>query len=59
MWIVVGAAWGLFLPLAYVFGSVMDGGVVGAWAGATLYIVVIGVMMFLRLKMERWRHIRI
>lgn len=59
MWIVLSAAWFLFLPLAYVFGTVLDWGVVGAWAGATLYIVVIAVMMFLRLKTERWRLIRI
>jgi putative MATE family efflux protein len=59
MWIVLGAAWFLFLPLAYVFGTVLAGGVVGAWAGATLYIVVIGIMMFLRLKTGRWRRARI
>jgi MATE family multidrug resistance protein len=59
MWIVLGAAWFLFLPLAYIIGTVLNGGVVGAWAGATLYIMVIGVMMFLRLRTERWRHIRI
>ena len=59
MYIVLGAAWFMFLPLAYLFGTVLDEGVVGAWAGATLYIVVIGVAMFLRLKTERWRKIRI
>jgi putative MATE family efflux protein len=59
MLIVVGAAWLVFLPLAYVFGTVLDRGVVGAWAGATLYIVVIGVAMFARLKAGRWRRVRI
>ena len=59
MYIVLGAAWLMFLPLAYVFGTVLERGVVGAWAGATLYITATGVMMFLRLKTERWRRIRI
>jgi MATE family multidrug resistance protein len=59
MLIVVGAAWLVFLPLAYAFGTVLDQGVVGAWAGATLYIVVIGIAMFARLKTGRWRRVRI
>jgi putative MATE family efflux protein len=59
MLIVLGTAWFLFLPLAYVFGTVLDKGVVGAWAGATLYIMVVGTAMFLRLKAERWRRIEI
>ena len=59
MYIVLSAAWFMFLPLAFVFGTVLDMGVVGAWAGATLYIVVVGILMFLRLKTERWRKTRI
>jgi putative MATE family efflux protein len=59
MLIVLGAAWFLFLPLAYLFGTVLDRGVLGAWTGATLYIVVIGVAMFARLKTERWRRVSI
>lgn len=59
MVIVVGGAWFVFIPLAYVFGSVLDGGVVGAWAGATLYVVVISVLMFLRLQREKWRELTI
>jgi Na+-driven multidrug efflux pump len=57
MLMVLGAAWLLFLPLAYIFGTVLDRGVVGAWAGATMYIMVLGIMMFLRLKTDRWRRI--
>jgi len=59
MLIVVGAAWFVFLPLAYLFGTVWDKGVVGAWAGATLYIMAVGIAMFFRLKRERWRDARI
>jgi len=59
MFIIFGGAWLVFIPLAYVFGTVLDKGVVGAWVGATVYIVVIGVLMFLRLKTERWMRVRI
>ena len=59
MLIVLGAAWLLFLPLAYIFGTVLDKGVVGAWAGATIYIVVIGIAMFVRLKTGRWKRVQI
>jgi MATE family multidrug resistance protein len=59
MFIVLGGAWLIFIPLAYVFGTVLGKGVVGAWAGASIYIIVIGILMFLRLKTEHWRKIRI
>jgi MATE family multidrug resistance protein len=59
MLIVLGAAWFLFLPLAYLFGTVLERGVLGAWMGATLYIMVIGVAMFARLKTGRWRRVSI
>jgi MATE family multidrug resistance protein len=59
MLIIVGGAWLVFLPLAYLFGTVLGGGVVGAWAGATLYVVFISVLMFLRLQRERWRELSI
>jgi len=59
MFIVVGGAWFVFVPTAYLFGTVLNGGVVGAWAGATCYVAVIGILMFIRLKTERWREIRL
>ncbi len=59
MKIAIGGAWFLFLPLAYLFGTVLAGGVVWAWAGGTLYAAFLGGTMFLRLKFERWKEIRI
>ena len=59
MYVVLGAAWLVFVPLAYVFGTVLSQGVVGAWTGASIYIVVVGILMFTRLKNGRWREIRI
>jgi MATE family multidrug resistance protein len=57
MLIIVGGAWLVFLPLAYLLGTVAAKGVVGAWTGATIYIAVVSVMMFLRLQRERWREL--
>jgi MATE family multidrug resistance protein len=59
MMIVVGGAWLVFLPLAWLFGTVLEGGVVGAWGGAVLYVVFISVLMFLRLERDRWRELTI
>jgi MATE family multidrug resistance protein len=59
MQITIGGAWLLFIPLAYLFGSVLSGGVVWAWAGGSCYAIFLGVTMLLRLKRERWREIRI
>ena len=39
----------------YCFGTVLNGGVVGAWGGAALYVVFLGTAMFLRLKTDRWK----
>ena len=59
MMITIGGAWFLFIPLAYLFGSVLGGGVVWAWAGGTIYAVFLGVTLFLRLQRDRWREISI
>lgn len=59
MIIIVGAAWFVFLPLAYVFGTVLDKGAVGAWVGALIYVSVIAVLMFRRLATGGWRSIQI
>jgi putative MATE family efflux protein len=59
MQITIGGAWLLFIPLAYLFGSVFSGGVVWAWAGGSCYAVFLGVTMLRRLKRERWRKIQL
>lgn len=59
MQITIGGAWLLFLPLAYLFGSVLSGGIVWAWAGGACYAIFLGVTMLWRLKREGWRDIQI
>lgn len=53
--LVVVCAWVIFVPGAYVLGTVMGYGVVGGWAGATLYISVVATLMWMRFKTGRWR----
>lgn len=59
MLITLSGAWLVFLPLAYLFGSVMERGVTGAWTGATVYVVVLGFAMYARLRSQRWHTIKI
>ena len=59
MWISISFAWLLFLPLAYALSTWLGYGVAGAWAGATIYIICIGVIYFLRFRSDRWERIQI
>lgn len=56
--VLVGAYLG-FLPLALLLAFVADWGAIGAWIGATVYIVALSGAVFRRFQGERWRHIRI
>ncbi|MFH1313849.1 MAG: MATE family efflux transporter [Candidatus Eisenbacteria bacterium] len=59
MYIGVGYAWLLFVPLAYIAGFVLKGGAVGAWAGATVYIITLGLTFFFRFRSGKWQSIKI
>ena len=52
-------AWFIFVPLAYVGAMTLKGGAVGAWAGATVYIIALGLTYFLRFHRGKWRSIKI
>ena len=47
-------AWGLFLPLAYLFAFPLGGGVRGAWAGAMVYLIALALLYFWRFRSGRW-----
>lgn len=59
MVVMISCAWLLFVPLSYVGGFVLGWGVIGAWAGATVYIVVLGITFYLRFRGNRWQRIKI
>jgi MATE family multidrug resistance protein len=59
MFIGVSYAWFVFLPLAYVGAIALKGGAVGAWAGATVYIIALGLTYFFRFRNGKWKSIKI
>lgn len=52
-------AYGVFLPLAWGLALPVGLGALGAWIGATIYIILISGVLFSRFHNEKWRHIRI
>jgi MATE family multidrug resistance protein len=59
MFIGVGYAWFIFVPLAYLGAITLKGGAVGAWGGATVYIIALGLTYFLRFRNGKWKSIKI
>jgi MATE family multidrug resistance protein len=52
-------AWGLFLPLGWLGGVALDGGLVGAWLGGTAYFTALGIAMTWRFRSGAWKRVRI
>jgi MATE family multidrug resistance protein len=59
MFVGVSYAWFIFVPLAYLGAIALKGGAVGAWAGATVYIIALGLTYFLRFRTGKWKSIKI
>jgi MATE family multidrug resistance protein len=59
MWAMFIGAYLFFLPLSLVLAFVLEGATVGAWIGATTYIILLSGVLFFRFYGERWRHIDI
>lgn len=47
--------WLVFLPLAYLFGIVYDGGLLGAWIGFALMVLFQGLTFWGRVKRGGWK----
>ena len=47
------------LPVAYFFGVVLEGGLVGAWVGTALDLSVRGVLTNWRFSSGRWQGITV
>ncbi len=52
-------AWGLFVPLTWVFGVALQGGVLGAWIAGAVYVGVLSALLVWRFASGRWERIRI
>jgi multidrug resistance protein, MATE family len=55
----IAYVWGMFVPLAYVGAIVLGRGVLGAWMGITVYIIVLGVTFLLRFRSGKWQKMSI
>lgn len=55
----VAVGYGFFIPTALFLSMYLGWGAVGAWLGATLYVVILSGLVFLRFHGEGWRHVRI
>jgi MATE family multidrug resistance protein len=55
----VGLAWGLFLPLAWLLGVRLEGGLTAAWLGGALYVTVLAGILVFRFRSGAWRRIQI
>jgi MATE family multidrug resistance protein len=52
-------AWGIFLPLAYLFAFPLGGGVRGAWAGAMAYLITLALAYLVRFRSGRWKTLKV
>lgn len=57
--VMASVAYGFFLPISLYFDRVMGLGAVGAWVGATVYIIVLSGILFMRFYGGRWGKISI
>ncbi len=61
-WVMVAlmiGAWGVNLPLALLFSHTLGQGALGAWYGATIYVIVLSGAFAWRFYRGEWRHINI
>jgi putative MATE family efflux protein len=57
-WIMVTSAvynWLVFLPLAFLLGVVFEGGIIGAWSGLAVVILLQGLTFWGRFKRADWQ----
>jgi MATE family multidrug resistance protein len=61
-WVLVletSLSWGFFLPLAYLLGIVLEGGLIGAWCAMLVHIFAVSVILSWRFRSNAWQEIRI
>lgn len=51
--------WGFFVPLAYVLGVMLEGGLTGAWIGGLIYVIALALVLLRRFRSGAWQQIRI
>jgi MATE family multidrug resistance protein len=59
MFVSVVGAWLVFLPAIFLLGTTLGLGIDGAWLGATLFLALIGALLFERFRRGRWKAMRV
>jgi len=59
MWVEISLHFGVLLPLAWLFGIVMDLGLVGIWVAGGVYVAALGVIMTLKFRGGSWKTIQL
>ncbi len=57
--VTVIGAWGLFVPSTYIWAFTFDFGLLGAWAGAIGYLIVLGIVFTARFRSGKWKQIEV
>jgi MATE family multidrug resistance protein len=57
--VVTAFGWGLFVPLAYVLGVALEGGLSGAWSGGVVSLGLMSMVLVRRFRSGAWQRIRI
>jgi MATE family multidrug resistance protein len=55
----IGLAWGLFLPLAWLVGVRLEGGLTAAWLAGAFYVTILAGFLVYRFRSGAWRRVRI
>jgi MATE family multidrug resistance protein len=53
----LGLAWGVFVPLAYLMGIVLGGGLTWAWAAGGVHVLLLSATLVWRFRSGAWRTI--
>jgi multidrug resistance protein, MATE family len=59
MWVELCLHFGCLVPVAYIFGIVLHGGVLGVWCGAFVYILLLCTIMGWKFAEGGWKTIQI
>ncbi|MCL2326739.1 MAG: MATE family efflux transporter, partial [Proteobacteria bacterium] len=59
MIVMLGIIWCVLIPLVFVFGEVMQWGIYGAWTAASIAIIGMGIVFYIRFRRGKWLNIHI
>ncbi len=51
--------WIVFLPVCYLFGVILGGGLLGAWLALPIYILSYTVLIYLKYKSDSWLQLKV